>query len=49
MKDLKRENFILGFQIDDDEVLNGLIEYHKNNEEYKFRSEFYSQIVNRFR
>ena len=39
MKDLKRENFILGFQIDDDEVLNGLIEYHKNNEEYKFRSD----------
>ena len=35
----EQENFILGFQIDDDEVLNGLIEYHKNNEEYKFKSD----------
>tara|TARA_B100000780_G_scaffold99902_1_gene69756 strand:- start:53 stop:685 length:633 start_codon:yes stop_codon:yes gene_type:complete len=39
MKKLEQENFILGFQIDDDELLNGLIEYHKNNEEYKFRSD----------
>ena len=30
-----RENFILAFQIDNDELLDGLIEYHKNSDEYK--------------
>ena len=34
-----KENFILAFQIDNDELLDGLIEYHKNNEEYKYRSD----------
>ena len=31
-----RENFILAFQIDNDELLDGLIEYHKNCNEYKY-------------
>ena len=34
-----RENFILAFQIDNDELLDGLIEYHKNCNEYKYESE----------
>ena len=33
-----RENFILAFQIDNDELLDGLIEYHKNSDEYKYES-----------
>ena len=33
-----RENFILAFQIDNDELLDGLIEYHKNCNEYKYES-----------
>ena len=35
----EQENFILGFQIDDNKLLDGLIEYHKNNKEYKFKSD----------
>ena len=34
-----RENFILAFQINNDELLDGLIEYHKSNSEYKYKSE----------
>ena len=26
------ENFIIAFQIDNDELFDGLIDYHKNNE-----------------
>jgi len=33
------ENFILPFQIDNDELFDGLIDYHKNNTEYKYNSE----------
>ena len=29
----KEENFILAFQINNDELLDGLINYHKNNNE----------------
>jgi hypothetical protein len=36
---MDKENFILGFQIDNDELLDGLIDYHKNNHEYKYKSE----------
>ena len=36
---MDKENFILGFQIDDDNLLDGLIDYHKNNHEYKYKSE----------
>ena len=39
MEKIIKENFILAFQIDNDELLDGLIEYHKNNEEYKYRSD----------
>jgi hypothetical protein len=39
MEGIDKENFILGFQIDDDELLDGLFEYYKNNEEYKYRSD----------
>ena len=35
----KEENFILAFQINNDELLDGLINYHKNNNEYKYKSE----------
>jgi prolyl 4-hydroxylase len=38
-ENIEKENFILGFQINDDELLDGLIEYHKNNKEYKRRSD----------
>ena len=34
-----RENFIVAFQINDDKLLDGLIEYHKNSDEYKYGSE----------
>jgi len=33
------ENFILPFQIDNDKLFDGLIDYHKNNTEYKYGSE----------
>ena len=33
------ENFILPFQIDNDELFDGVIDYHKNNTEYKYGSE----------
>ena len=36
---MDKENFILAFQIDNDELLDGLIDYHKNNHEYKYKSE----------
>ena len=36
---MDKENFILGFQIDNDKLLDGLIDYHKNNHEYKYKSE----------
>ena len=36
---MDKENFILGFQIDNDELLDGLVDYHKNNHEYKYKSE----------
>jgi len=36
---MDKENFILGFQIDNDKLLDGLIDYHKNNHEYKYESE----------
>ena len=36
---MDKENFILGFQIDNNELLDGLIDYHKNNHEYKYKSE----------
>tara|TARA_B100001146_G_scaffold134148_1_gene117719 strand:+ start:189 stop:824 length:636 start_codon:yes stop_codon:yes gene_type:complete len=39
MEKIIKENFILAFQIDNDELLDGLIEYHKNNEEYKYGSD----------
>ena len=32
------ENFILPFQIDNDDLFDGLIDYHKNNTEYKYNS-----------
>ena len=35
----KEENFILAFQIDNDKLLDGLIDYHKNKNEYKYKSE----------
>ena len=38
-ENIEKENFILAFQINNDELLDGLIEYHKNNKEYKYRSE----------
>ena len=36
---MSEENFILAFQIDNDKLLDGLIDYHKNNNEYKYKSE----------
>ena len=36
---MDKENFILAFQIDNDKLLDGLIDYHKNNNEYKYKSE----------
>ena len=36
---MDKENFILAFQIDNDKLFNGLIDYHKNNHEYKYKSE----------
>jgi len=32
------ENFLLTFKINNDKLLNGLIDYHKNNTEYKYES-----------
>ena len=35
----ERTPITIDYRSEDDEVLNGLIEYHKNNEEYKFKSD----------
>ena len=32
---MDKENFILAFQIDNDKLFDGLIDYHKNNHENK--------------
>ena len=44
-ENIEKENFILAFQINNDELLDGLIEYHKNNSNilYKY-SVFYDFI-----
>ena len=36
---MDKENFILAFEIKNEELLDGLIDYHKNNHEYKYKSE----------
>ena len=36
---MDKENFILAFEIKNEELLDGLIDYHKNNSEYKYKSE----------
>ena len=37
---MDKENFILAFQIDNDELLDGLIDYHKNNHEHHHGHEY---------